>query len=429
MTKIEKKTQDAVTVVMQKLINVVNKAYDAPIMSMAEDIELKRVRTGIFSIDYATQGGLPCGRWFIVVGKESVFKSTLLYIGGGKTQRVCGNCLSGNIVESGYHSVVIKLSEKTTDTVKLTKDGYESKVYLANSKRNNIYVPGQPIKHKKDIKAYQYKLSCTNCDDPDYSIFLLIDSENNYTQYWGIKCGIVHARMILVKTRYSEQVGDIIKEVLSTGRCTYVGVDSVPAAPPKIEDESSFEDQQMGIQPKLWNKIVRVLTAKLNTTFTYIYKKGGKEIVEVKRPEPILGMVQQWRDKIGAYGDPKTMTAGYGLKYASSVTIDLSIGEKEYIGEKTDKNVRGLWFNFVLIKSKTSKPFAHGRFFFNLDTLSVENNISIVEKAIDKGLIDSAGAWYYIGDSKYQGKAKLMEAIKTRIPALGEKLLEMNAET
>jgi RecA/RadA recombinase len=425
----EKPSQKAIADVMNNFVVGINKAYGAPVMSIAEDIELERVQTGIFSIDYATQGGIPRGRWFVAVGKESVFKSTLLYKIAGKTQRVCGNCLSGYVKEN-YDTKVITVKLDDTGFIKKTKKGLVSKKYLANIRGNTIYIPDQPIVHKKDFKAVVYDIECSNCDDPDYSIFLLIDSEKNYTNSWGIRQGIVIARMAHAKTRYTEQVGEIAKEVLSTGRCTIVGVDSVPATPPKGEDIISFADEpRMGMQPKLWNRIVRILTSMLNNTFTYVYNKDGKEVVEVRRPEPMLGMIQQWREKIGGYGRPETMTAGWGLKYASSMSLELTLGEREYIGDKTDKNIRGIWFNFMLIKSKTSKPFAHGRFFFNLDTLSVDNNISIVDKAIETGIIKSSGSWFYVGEEKYQGKLKLIEGIKKKIPAIGRKLIELNAAT
>lgn len=421
----------AVPLVMMELLNTINKAYNAPVMSIAEDSVLQRIRTGIFAIDFATQGGIPRGRWFIAVGKESVFKSSFLYITGGKAQRVCGTCLTGQILEKNFKAVSIVLDEKANEFVKLDKDGgYLAKKYLANSKKNNIYIPEQPIRHKKSFKAYQYTIECSHCDDPDYSIFLLIDSEKNYTQYWAIKCGVVHGRLMLAKAQYSEQVGEIIKEVMSTGRCTMVGVDSVPAVGPKIEDTSSFEDHQMGVQPKLWNKIVRVLTAGLNTPYTYIYDKDGKKVVEVRRPEPILAMIQQWREKIGMmFGNPQTMTAGWGLKYASSITFDLSVGEKIFIGDKKDKNVIGIWFNFVLAKAKTAKPFAHGRFYFNLETLEVDNNMSILEKAIDVGIIKQSGGWYTIGEDRFQGKEKLLAGIHNILPRIGNKLIEANEAT
>jgi len=424
--KTEKKT---IPQVMLEILNNVNKAYDAPVMSIADEIKLIKIRTGIFAIDYATLGGIPRGRWLLVVGNESSFKSTLTYMIGASFQRICGSCLTGMLEEKNFAGVNVILDSKSNAYVTATKKGdkveYRSKGLLANSKKKNIYVPNQLLSHTKSFKAYTYSLECSECESPDYSIFFLIDSEHNYTQYWSIKCNVVHGRVILAQPSYTEQIGDMCKEALGTGVVSFVGVDSVPALGPLIEDTSSMEDQQMGVQPRAWNKIVRVLTAMLNKSFTYIYvDKNKKQITKVMKPEPALGMIQQWREKIGGYGNPQTMTAGRGLRYASSITMEFAVDEIEYNGEKKDKNIKGIWFRFILAKAKTAKQMSNGRLYFNLSTYEVENERSIVETAISTGLIKQTGAWFEVGKARFQGKEKLIEGLKGKWEAIGDKLVE-----
>lgn len=403
---------ETVSTTIKNLISAINKAYDSPVVMVADDIKLKKIPTGIFSIDYALGGGIPRGRWIIAVGNESTFKSTFMYIVGSRMQRICGNCMNGTITEKEFKQVSVILEGKTNEYVEYKDSIYYSKKYLADSKKHNIYVPGQKITHKKSFKCYTYEIECSECSAPDYSLVLVADSEHNYTKEWANKFNLIHGRTILSLPNYSEQAGEIAREVLQTGRCSMIIVDSVPAIGPRIEDEKSFEDQQMGVQARVWNKIVRVATAMLNKSYTYKYtNKNGNEVVNVVRPEPTLGIIQQWREKIGAYGNPNTMSGGKGLIFASSLTFEFSVLEYEYEGNKKDKNINGIWFGFVLKKAKTTKPLSSGKFYFNLKTYEIDNNISIVEKAIENNIIRQSGAWYVYKDIKYQGKIQLVNKL------------------
>lgn len=397
---------------LKNLIDSINKAYDSPVIMVGDDIKLNKIPTGIFSVDYALRGGIPRGRWVIAVGNESTFKSTFMYIIGGRMQRICGNCMNGFITEKSFKEVTVILDNKSNEFVEYNNGVYISKKYLADSKKRNIYVPGQKITHKKSFKCYQYEIECSECSNPDYSLILIADSEHNYTKEWAAKFDIIHGRTVLSLPNYSEQAGEIAREVLQTGRCSMIIVDSVPAIGPRIEDEKSFEDQQMGVQARVWNKIVRVATAMLNKSFTYTYKnKEGNEVTKIIRPEPILGIIQQWREKIGAYGNPNTMSGGKGLVFASSLTFEFSVIEYVYDGNKKDKNISGIWFGFILKKAKTTKPLSSGKFYFNLKTFEIENDISIIEKAIEKNIVRQSGAWYVYNDIKYQGKTQLVKKL------------------
>ena len=417
--------------IIKDLINTINTAYNSPVAMVAENIKLKKIRTGIFEIDYKLNGGIPRGRWVIAVGNESTFKSTFSYIVAGKAQRICGNCMEGHITEKNFKEVSVILNNKSNEYVEYKNGVYYSKIYLADSQKRALYIPGEKIYHTKSFKAFKYELECSECMNPDYSIALIADSEHNYTKQWAVQCNIVHGRVILTLPEYSEQAGEITREVLSTGRCSVIVVDSVPALAPKIENTVSFEDQQMAIQARIWNKIVRVLTSMLNKAFTYNYvDKNNEKVIRTFRPEPILIIIQQWREKIGAYGDPNTMTAGKGLKFASSLTIEFGISEYDYEDKKT-KKLNGIWFSFLLKKSKIVNTMTNGRFYFDLNNYKIVNDESIINAAVENGLIRQSGAWYIYNDVKYQGKLALINKLKetNELEKLKEILLEKTDDT
>lgn len=387
-------TKDSVSAILSELRSTVNKAYGEEVIRTANKFELEKLKTGIFSIDAET-GGIPRGRMMILVGDESTCKSTLLYTIAGKFQRICGGCMKGRIKEVNFTKVKVCYVK-----------GDESKLYLCDTKRRNLYCPGEEVIDNLQ-SAYSYELECSYCSSPQYSIFVLIDSEQNYTKAWASKFGVVNHFTVIGDAQYSEQVGDVVREALNTGRASFVGIDSLDAQGPKVEDEASFEDQQMGVQARVWNKIIRILHSKLNKKFLYSFKKDKKDVEESRTSESTVCIVQQWREKIGAYGDPRTMGGGRGGKYASSLTIATSVGEKVFRGSDKDKIVRGLYFNFELRKQKTGIPYRKGRFFFNVEKREIENVATILDYGVRYDVVEQSGSWYSYGKIRLgQGEEK-----------------------
>lgn len=426
--------QRSIRDVAKGLVNTINSVYKKPVMTMGSDATIEKIKTGIFAYDFET-GGIPRGRWVINQGKESTCKSTFTYKVGGKFQHICGNCIKGTITEVNYKGIKVVLDRNNPDNEnyeqllddkkkpvlhKYTKQPIIiSKKFFADNKKRNVYSPGEEITHDKSFTLYQYELECSHCSAPDYSLFVLVDSEHNYTKKWARKHGVIHHYVLLVDSEYSEQTGEIVREVLNTGRVQFVAIDSVASHPPKVEDEAAFEDQQMGVQARVWNKIVRVLTAKLNSSFKYIYKlKNGTPVEEIKKPEPTIMPIQQYRSKIGSYGNPLETGAGMGLKYASSTTNDFSQGEKDWIS-KEDGEIRGQWFNFVVPKQKADgHPFTQGRFYMNFQTGEIDNTESIIDYALKYGIAKQSGAWFEYEGQKFQGKEKFLNWINENLKVL-----------
>lgn len=392
--------------------NRINKAYGDNVVMVGSDVSLKKVKTGVFSFDFET-GGIARGRVFITVGEESTCKSTFMYTIAGRFQRVCGNCMSGTVKEIDYKKVTLKKFGAETEHYKLNKNGkIVSKIYLCDAQKKPLYSPNEAIK-VLPLTAYTYSLECDVCANPEYANVVIVDSEQNYTREWASKFGIIHQHVILVIPEYSEQVGDVMREALNTGRVSLVVIDSLDAQPPQIEDESSFSDQQMGVQARVWNKITRSIHSKLNKRFTYEFKdKEGNIVTEVRRAEFSVGIVQQWRLKIGiSYGDPRTMGGGKGKNYASSLTIDMSKGDKDW-KSKEDRLLNGIFFNFSLLKQKTGTPYRNGRFYFDVNKGMICNEATILDYAVKYGVVQQAGAWFEFDGERYQGKQKLIAVIE-----------------
>lgn len=397
--------------ILAGLRDTINKAYGKPVASFGSEAVILRSETGIFDIDYKI-GALPRGRWIIVGGQESTFKSTFCYMSASKTQRICGSCFSGKISEINHTPVNVPVKNPDNVITQSVKGKTYSLAYLADKNKTVIYCPGEEIKGD-DKKMYKFDLECSNCGQPAYSITLLVDGEHNYTKKWATKQGLVHFYVLLVRTENSEQTGDMIKEALSTGRISTVIVDSVSSQGSVKEDEAAIGDEQMGIQARVWNKIVRVITSKLNSFYEYSFKnKNGEDVKIIKQNEPILMVINQFREKIGGYGNPLVFGAGWGLKYASSVTIIFSSALSDVVWINKDAGeAEGRTFHWVLQKQKTGTPLKKGSFYFSFITEKVDNERGVFNMAVEKGKIIQGGAWYTYGNTKVQGADKMFQTL------------------
>lgn len=415
-TKSSRTVASPLSAIRKDIINKTNKHYGYEvIIDDNSTLEVQKIPTGILSIDVESGGGVPRGRGIILVGEESTFKSSLLYKIAGSFQRICGNCMRGEIIEKHFNKVNVVLNKKSNDNVlyDAKTDVYTSLHYFADKHYRNFACPEEKIRLKKSGYLYRYDIECTVCDTPSYSFFGLLDAENNYTMYWAQKFNVVNAFVLLGRPEYSEQTGDLLRGWLDTGRVSILGVDSVDALGPQVEDENSFEDQQMGVQARVWNKITRAIHSKLNKPIEYTYKSNGEEINEFFRPNPSVVLIQQYREKIGAYGDPRTMGGGRGKQFLSSLTIDLRQGEKEWdkIG-KEKVGIESMRFNFEFKKNKVGVPHRTGGIYFNFNTLEIDNALSLIDYGLRNGKIKQSGSWYICRNIKAQGRTGLAEKLR-----------------
>src|SRR5690606_8000170 len=183
--------------IQSKLIGDINTHYKNPVAMFADEVELEKIETGIFSFDIETGGGVPRGRGIIVSGEESTFKSSFIYLIGGRFQRICGNCNKGKITEVNFKKTRIEFNnDKKNENVELKTDEYGEKYYIAKkffatSNKKNKYSPGQRVIIKEGLALYSYELECSHCANPDYSLYVLFVNEHNYTDSWARKMGVV----------------------------------------------------------------------------------------------------------------------------------------------------------------------------------------------------------------------------------------------
>jgi recombination protein RecA len=126
-------------------------------------------------------------------------------------------------------------------------------------------------------------------------------------------------------------------------------------------------------------------------------------------------IINQWREKIGVmWGDNRTTPGGKAKNFHYFCRVEVK--RDEWIKEK-DETV-GQSIKGRTIKNKTHRPQqtavvdfyftdAHGFSFGSFDTVK-----DIVNIAIASDLVTRAGAFYSYGDQKWQGKDKVLDAVR-----------------
>jgi recombination protein RecA len=126
------------------------------------------------------------------------------------------------------------------------------------------------------------------------------------------------------------------------------------------------------------------------------------------RANCILIFTNQLREKIGiSYGNPETTPGGRALKYFASVRIDVRRTEyikvgTEHIGNRTRAKI---------VKNKVAPPFREAEFEIIFGE-GISKYGELIDLGVRLGLIEKGGAWYTIGEMRFQGRDNLKEYLK-----------------
>lgn len=213
--------------------------------------------------------------------------------------------------------------------------------------------------------------------DPAFARILWVDTDN----------------LLLSQPDYGEQALQIAEELAKTGAIKCIVIDSVAALVPRAEVEGDMGDSFMGLQARMMSQGLRKLTSILAKTGTMCI------------------FINQIRMKIGVvYGNPETTPGWRALKFFSSQRIEVRKGTKIM----DDKDEVGYLVKVKVAKNKIAPPFKKCEIPV-LRGVGYDRNLDIIEAAVVLKIITKAGAFYTLGENKYQGKARLSTALNEDI--------------
>lgn len=140
---------------------------------------------------------------------------------------------------------------------------------------------------------------------------------------------------ILLQPETAEQSFMIVEKAITSGEFSLIVVDSLAALEPEEEKNKEFDQFTMAQLPRLLSKFFR------------------RNAADVKNSGVAVLLLNQVRDKIGAYVGGYESTGGHALRHYASVRIPLTKGQEI----KLDGNSIGINTRFVIKKNKLAQPF------------------------------------------------------------------------
>jgi recombination protein RecA len=194
-----------------------------------------------------------------------------------------------------------------------------------------------------------------------------------------------------------EQALEIAEQLVRSGACDILVVDSVAALVPRAEIEGEMGDAHMGVQARLMSQAMRKLTSVVSRNLSTVV------------------FINQIRMKIGVvFGNPETTTGGQALKFYASVRLDI-----RRIGQVKDgEQVVGSRTRVKVVKNKVAPPFREAEFDVRYG-VGVDRLAEALDLGVERGIVEKSGAYFSLdGERIGQGRERAGEWLREHPAAL-----------
>ena len=246
-----------------------------------------------------------------------------------------------------------------------------------------------------------------------------IDAEASYSADWAKKLGVDSEKLIYSPAKTINDMVDVATQLMDAG-VDLIVVDSISALLPAIYFEKDSSDlkkledtKQIGAEAKDMTHAVKMLNyANKNT---------------------LLVLISQQRNQFGSMHASHIPTGGMAVKFFSSTVIKLWSSEAEanaiksgiQVGDKIIEQRVGRPVNWIIDYNKLGPPNLSGQydFYYLGDHVGVDSTGEVVDVAEMMGIIQKGGAWYTVGEERFQGRAKVVDYVRNN-PDIALKLQE-----
>lgn len=236
-----------------------------------------------------------------------------------------------------------------------------------------------------------------------------IDSEQSYSPEWAEQLGVDSEQLIYSPAKTINDMVDVSVDLMKAG-VDIIVVDSISALLPAIyfeKDGSELKElqdtKQIGAEAKDMTHAVKMLNYVNENT--------------------LLVLISQQRNSFGGMHATHIPTGGMAVKFFSSTIVKLwsseaeanSIKDKIAVGDRLIEQKVGRPVNWSIDYNKTGPQFIGGSydFYFQGDHVGVDKVADLVDVAELMGIIERGGAWYTILDQRLQGRAKVVDYVRT----------------
>ncbi len=226
-----------------------------------------------------------------------------------------------------------------------------------------------------------------------------VDVEHALDPIYAKNIGVDIDNLLVSQPDSAESALDIVDTIAESGAIDVIVVDSVAGLVPIAELEGDMGESHMGVHARLMNQALRKLTGK-------VYKK-----------DICLIFINQVRLNLGTYGNPEITPGGKGLPFHASVRID--VRRIETMAESI-KN-EGALTRAKVVKNKVAPPFKIAEFRI-LFGKGISKEASLIQTALELGVINKRGPWFYHDKDKLGRRLKQVNQIINDNNELADKI-------
>ncbi len=231
-----------------------------------------------------------------------------------------------------------------------------------------------------------------------------IDTEQAYNKEWFAASGVDCSKLIVSDINDGEAIFKILLSCVKS-KVGLVVIDSLAEllTPGEIAGSAGIAE----------------LPRFLNNEFRLVIDQIAKT-----RSETVIFCTNQVRSGIGP-GEGIIMPGGHGMRHR--IHLLLKARRAGWVTGKSQKKSikydvkQGFEMEISIEKSKQCAPFQSVKIPFDFSD-QLDEIASVVNECIDRSLIEQAGAWYKLGDQKFQGRTSLTDYVREHPEALDDLL-------
>jgi recombination protein RecA len=143
-------------------------------------------------------------------------------------------------------------------------------------------------------------------------VCVFVDVEGTLTTDWAQSLGVDTSRLVVIRPDYSEQLVDMVDDLLQAEDIGLIVVDSIAAMAVQQDIDGSAEKMVVGTNALATNRFCRKIGQRLKLAM-----KGECSM-------PTIVLINQLRYKVGVvFGNPETLPGGEAQKFTGSLRIRL----------------------------------------------------------------------------------------------------------
>jgi recombination protein RecA len=323
------------------------------------------------------------------------------------------------------NELLSKLDPSLRKKVSLGSDVYVTKQKTPSISLNNALKGGLAygrqvlIWGNKSAGKSSFCLQMIADAQKDNKVCAWIDAEQSFDPEWAKKLGVNTDKLIYSEARTVNDMVDVAVQLMKA-KVDILVIDSISALLPAIYFEKDSEElkqlentKQIGAEARDMTNAVKMLNYANN-----------------KENKTLLVLISQQRNNIGAMYASHIPTGGQAVKFFSSTVIKLWSSESENqalkgkiaVGDKFIEKKIGRVVNWHIDFNKTAGGFSGGAydFYFDGDSYGVDKVADLVDTAELTGVIEKGGAWYTVLGERLQGRAKVIDYLKSNPDKLKE---------